>query len=77
MRLRLTVQRHDLPDFRLLWRVPEEIITISKLLELVNEAVPIESDGWGLEDYLVSVQGFECLHYQEVQSILSDCDEVM
>ena len=76
MRLRICVERYELPPFKLLWRVPEKSITISNLLELLNDSVPLESEGWGLEDYSVSVLGYECLHYQEVQSVLNDLDEV-
>lgn len=65
--------------------------TIAQFLEDVNEVVPLEtgaggiSDGesdefggqWGLEDYVVEVNGFECLHFMEVEGLLRDGDEVV
>ncbi|KAL2010947.1 hypothetical protein VTN00DRAFT_3665 [Thermoascus crustaceus] len=63
--------------------------TIAQLLEDVNEVVPLEthrhpggrndqSGGqWGLEDYVVEVGGFECLHFMEVEGLLRDGDEVV
>lgn len=32
---------------------------------------------WGLEDYVVEVNGFECLHFMEVEGLLRDGDEVV
>ena len=54
----------------------------------MNEVIPLETqigdadsqyDGgqWGLEDYVVEVQGFECLHFMEVDGLLRDGDEVV
>jgi hypothetical protein len=63
--------------------------TIADLLEDVNEVVPLETeeapsglDGepsgqWGLEDYVVEVAGFECLHFMEIEGLLRDGDEVV
>lgn len=63
--------------------------TISQLLEDIDEVVPLESfegalgeneaDGgqWGLEDYAVEVNGFECLHFMPVDGLLRDGDEVV
>lgn len=61
--------------------------TIAQLLEDVNEAVPLErevepvsngySGSWGLEDYVVEVGGFECLHFMEVDGLLRDNDTVV
>jgi len=70
------VQRHELPEARVLWPIAKEITTISELLEAVNGSVPLESDGWGLDDYIVEVGGFECLHYAQVRGVLADNDEV-
>ncbi|KAL8647672.1 MAG: hypothetical protein Q9210_005411, partial [Variospora velana] len=50
--------------------------TISQLLEQVNDIVPLESEEWGLEDYIVEVGGFECLHFQEANQVLKEHDEV-
>lgn len=75
MRVRLEIQRNELPLVKILWNLTENQ-TISKLLEQIHDVVPLESDGWDIEDYVVSVNGFECLHYVNVQSILKDEDEV-
>ncbi len=84
MRLRLTVRRHALPDTLVIWAIDTSTSpTIFNLLELVNETIPIESDGeWGLDDYAVEVKGslgvnYECLHFQLLTSVLKDEDEVM
>ena len=82
MRLRLTVKRHGLPDTPIVWTVELTSITISKLLEEVNYAIPIESGDWGFEDYAVELRGtdgvnFECLHYQPVGKVFKEDDEVM
>ncbi|OAF59991.2 hypothetical protein VC83_03149 [Pseudogymnoascus destructans] len=83
MRLRLVVKRHDLPDAAIVWPVNDEArVIVSQLLEQVNEIIPLESEGeWGLEDYAVEVRGretnYECLHFQDVKSILHGDDEVI
>lgn len=84
MRLRLVVQRHSLPDTPVVWAIDTaNSPTISQLLEQVNEILPLESGGdWGLEDYSVEIKGsggtnFECLHFQQVASILHEDDEVL
>ena len=61
--------------------------SIAKLLEDVNEVVPLETEPrllgdkssgqWGLEDYVVEVAGSECLHFMEVEGLLRDGDEVV
>ncbi|KAH8599449.1 hypothetical protein B0O99DRAFT_613931 [Bisporella sp. PMI_857] len=82
MRLRLTVRRHGLPELPIVWTVESATITISKLLEEVNDAIPIESGEWGYEDYTVELRGtngvnFECLHYQVVGKVFKEDDEVI
>lgn len=78
MRLRLSVLRHQLPQVKILWSLVKESSnrpeTVSQLLEQVNEVIPLESEDWGLEDYVVEVGGFECLHYFNLQDILKDED---
>ena len=86
MRLQLTVQRHGLPPVQVLWNVGLLVrppyaaagtsITISQLLEQVNDIIPLESEDWGLEDYAVEVRGFECLHFSELSEVLKEDDEV-
>jgi hypothetical protein len=85
MRLQLTIRRHSLPPTNILWTVraqdPTSIsahasATISQLLEDVNDIVQLESDDWGLEDYVVEVGGYECLHFQEIHAVLKEDDQV-
>ncbi|ETI19797.1 hypothetical protein G647_08810 [Cladophialophora carrionii CBS 160.54] len=60
--------------------------TVADLLLDVNEIVPLESaDGeWGLEDYAVEIAAkagqelaYECLHFQTIESVLRENDEVI
>ena len=51
-------------------------ITIAQLLDQINEVVPLEAADWGLEDYVVEVNGFECLHFCSL-SILKENDHVV
>ena len=79
MRLRLSILRHELPPVQILYGVPNpEKLTISELISQVNNVIPLESDDgtWGLEDYIVAVSGFECVHYTPVIEILKEDDEV-
>ena len=88
MRLHLIIQRNGLPTTQILWTVNQSVkppsaappaatsITISQFLEQVNEIIPLEADEWGLEDYAVEVQGFECLHFSELSQVLKEDDEV-
>jgi hypothetical protein len=80
MRLRLSVQRNRLPVSNILWNVPDNIspqaYTIAKLLEDVNAVLPLEAEQWGLEDYVIEVGGFECLHFTPVAQTLRDDDQV-
>ncbi|PQE11074.1 clumping factor b protein [Rutstroemia sp. NJR-2017a BVV2] len=84
MRLRITVRRHDLPDCPIIWdaNIETHALTISELLNDINEVVPIESAEWGLEDYAVEVKGtgkvnYECLHFQPVSRVMKEDDEVI
>lgn len=83
MRLRLTIQRHGLPDTLVLWPTQDEPSpTIAELLEAVHESVPIEAEAWGFEDYSVELRstsgkGYECLHYQRVKDVFREDDEVL
>ncbi|KAI0871513.1 hypothetical protein GGS24DRAFT_471291 [Hypoxylon argillaceum] len=82
MRLRLVVRRNGLPELRLMWHVQlSSNPTISKLLEQLNDHIPLEGEHWGLEDYVVELQdsdgtSFECLHYHLVRSVLKPDDRV-
>ena len=80
MRLRLSVQRHKLPATNILWNVPSnastQAYTIARLLEDINAILPLEAEHWGLEDYVVEIDGFECLHFSPVAQSLKDDDTV-
>ena len=86
MRLRLGVHRHGLPPAHILWNTdglrPSHHAsgsnsTIAQLLEQVNEVIPLEAEEWGLEDYVVEVGGFECVHFSILNHVLKDEDQVM
>ncbi|KAF4946584.1 hypothetical protein FSARC_14172 [Fusarium sarcochroum] len=83
IRLRLVVSRHSVPEVKLVWPcVASEDLTVSKLLALVNEVVPLESVDWGLEDYVVELpdgkgDSFELLHFQPVGKVLKEDDQVL
>ena len=76
------MRRHCLPETPIIWSVDNESTTIAKLLENVNEVIPIESGEWGLEDYAVDLKGsngvnYECLHFEQVGKVMKEEDEVM
>ncbi|KAH8896442.1 hypothetical protein GQ53DRAFT_838556 [Thozetella sp. PMI_491] len=83
LRLRLAVRRHGLPEVRVLFSAAvESEPTISKLLEQIDEVIPLESDDWGLEDYVVELRGpdgrgFECMHFEPVTKILQKDEEIL
>jgi hypothetical protein len=83
IRLRLIIRRHSVPEVKLVWPcVATEDLTVSKLLALVNEVVPLESGYWGLEDYVVELpdergDSFELLHFQPVGKVLKQDDQVL
>ncbi|KAK6602760.1 hypothetical protein H4I95_06697 [Botrytis cinerea] len=84
MRLRLNVRRHNLPDCPIIWDVNTSTSapTVSELLNEVNDVIPIESTEWGMEDYAVEVKGkeglnYECLHFQPVDKVMKEEDEVI
>ncbi|KAL9115924.1 MAG: hypothetical protein Q9227_000292 [Pyrenula ochraceoflavens] len=85
MRLRVNIQRHGLPATNILWTsepafphssASHKSATISQFVEDVNSIVPLESGEWGLEDYVVEVGGYECLHFQPI-SIFQENDQVV
>ncbi|KAM0196167.1 hypothetical protein ACHAPI_005894 [Fusarium lateritium] len=83
IRLRLVIRRHSVPEVKLVWPcVATEDLTVSKLVALVNEVVPLESGDWGLEDYVVELpdekgDSFELLHFQPVGKVLKQDDQVL
>ncbi|KAI0179391.1 hypothetical protein GGR52DRAFT_304633 [Hypoxylon sp. FL1284] len=82
MRLRLVVRRDGFPEERLVWNISlENDPTISKLLEKVNEVLPLEVGQKGLENYVVELHdddgmNFECLHFQPLRTVLKPDDRV-
>ncbi|MCJ1280959.1 hypothetical protein MMC26_000277 [Xylographa opegraphella] len=75
MRLQLTVSRQGMVSVYLLWdpialrpnRTEDGAnITIAQLLDQINEIVPLEAADWGLEDYVVEVNGFEYLRLRKI-----------
>lgn len=79
MRLRLRIERNELPPVSVLWAIgdTERKQTVAQFLARVDERFPIEGGCWGAEDYSVSVGGFELLHYYEVGSYFQHEDEVV
>ena len=77
IRLRLSITRHELPQVKILHTIDiSQNPTISELISQIDELVPLESGSWGKEDYVVSVGAFECVHFQTVNDILRNDDEV-
>lgn len=82
MRIRLTITRHSLGTTRIWWDTTSvnegrPSATISQLLENVNEICQLETVGWGLEDYVVEIMGWELLHFQRLEGMLKEGDEVV
>ncbi|RYP40441.1 hypothetical protein DL767_001677 [Monosporascus sp. MG133] len=84
IRLRVVVQRNGLPDNRFMLPLSlEDDPTVAKLLEHVHSNYfPLESDQWGLEDYVVFRQSsdgslFECLHFSAIRSLFRDDDQAL
>ncbi|KAF2430009.1 hypothetical protein EJ08DRAFT_257761 [Tothia fuscella] len=81
MRIHLQIQRNGLPSVSVLWPVDEDEngkkTLISRLVAKVDEAFPLETEEWALEDYILQVGGSECLHWQNVGDVLRDGDVVV
>ncbi|KAG8624596.1 hypothetical protein KVT40_007663 [Elsinoe batatas] len=74
MRLQLEVCRHRLPAIKILWQADADTI-VSDLLSNVDLSIPLQSEEWGLEDYVLeTATGFEALHYQKVGDVLREDD---
>lgn len=80
MRLRLIIERHLLPPVKVVWTVGRVLppmanagasYTISQLLEQIDQTIPLQSDQWKLEDYVVETGGFECLHFSQIGDALN------
>jgi hypothetical protein len=86
MRLQVSVERYSLPATNIVFTTSalgpspatsSPDATIAQLLEDVNDIVPLESANWGLEDYAVEVNGYECLHFSPIDAVLRDDDQVV
>lgn len=77
MRLRLRIERNLLPPVQTLWPVKDSTTTISELLQQINGVFPLEGLTWGLEDYVISLAGYELLHYHILKEVLKDEDELV
>ncbi len=86
MRLQLSIKRYSLPTTNIIFTTyalgpcpatSSPDATIAQLLEDVNDIVPLESADWGLEDYAVEVNGYECLHFSPIDAVLRDDDQVV
>ncbi|EGP88488.1 uncharacterized protein MYCGRDRAFT_109018 [Zymoseptoria tritici IPO323] len=79
MRIRLRIERNELPPVAILWTFSETQLseTIAQFMERVNERFPLEGNTWGFEDYAVSLGGYEAQHYCEVGDAFEKDDEVV
>jgi hypothetical protein len=84
MRLRLIIQRPELPPVKLLWDTESSFYAsdsrlVSTLVSRVNDVFPLlfDNTGLSLDNYVVELDGFECLHFQPVDKVFRDGDEVM
>ncbi|KAK5134707.1 hypothetical protein LTR08_006222 [Meristemomyces frigidus] len=79
IRLRLRILRNEVPAVLTLWPIADTQLTISiaQWLYQVNRIFPLEAESWGFEHYVVTLGGFECLHYHELGAVFKDEDEVV
>lgn len=89
MILNLTIDRQGLPPARVRWNTTSFTSThnassasatadptIAELIGRISEVIPLEAADWGLEDYAIEVNGYECLHFCRVSQVLKDEDRV-
>lgn len=79
MRIRLLIERNELPSVSVLWSFSQTQLTstVAQFLEHVNVRFPLEGNTWGLEDYTVTLGGYEAQHYTQVGEVFKDDDEVI
>ncbi|KAF8251755.1 hypothetical protein K440DRAFT_658415 [Wilcoxina mikolae CBS 423.85] len=82
MRLKLQIFRNELPVVKLIWETttrlkPGTDHIVSNLLASIDEVFPLEGSTWGLEDYVVELDGYEVLHFQELSTVFKDDDTVV
>lgn len=81
MRLYLSISRHKLPSVSLVWKVSSEArdtTTVAQFLDQVDAVIPLrdEASSWTVKDYVVSLGGYECLHWQRITDVMENGDEV-
>lgn len=59
------------------WVKPGSDHMVSSLLAAISEVFPLDSSLWGLDDYVVELDGYEVLHFQELESVFSHDDTVV
>lgn len=79
MRLRLRIERNELPPTQILHSISstQTSQTIAQFLQNINVLFPLESTNWDISDYAVLVGGYEATHYTEVGQAFKDEDEVV
>lgn len=82
MRIRLALTRHSLGTVKLWWDTASIVngspnVTVSALLESVNQVVQLETVTCGLEDYVVEMKGYELLHFQILGDFVKEDDEIV
>lgn len=82
MRLRLQIHRNQLPAVKLLWETtewvkPDSDPIVSSLLAAINDVFPLDGPSVGLDDYVVEVDGYEVLHFQDLKTAFSPDDTVV
>lgn len=75
MRLRLEVVRQGLPPVKVMWSA-EDHDTVAQLLEAVDAVMPLEAEGWGYEDYSITLAGYELLHWMKLGELCRENDEI-
>lgn len=79
MRLYLSIERNALAPVKTVWPLSDlqQKWTIAQLLEAIDKTFPLETQHWGLEDYVVTLNGYECVHHHEIASICKDNDALV
>ncbi|KAF2401885.1 hypothetical protein EJ06DRAFT_581108 [Trichodelitschia bisporula] len=78
MRLFVEVCRHGLPPSLVTWLVNDDNkhLTVAGLLSEIDQVFSLESEEWSLEDYILELNGFECLQWQYVRDVLHADDQI-
>ncbi|KAF3924318.1 hypothetical protein ABW21_db0208356 [Orbilia brochopaga] len=81
-RVRLVINRPDLPQVRILWPLRDKISQNSRysvydLLSDVSEVIPLDNWNLGLEDYVAECAKCELLHFMPIGELIRDNDELV